>query len=65
MPLLGHLATDFSIWTPTFNSSAREGGIYGGQSVTGIGFSPGTSVLPCQYHATNASHSFIHLSLML
>jgi hypothetical protein len=25
------------------------------------GFSPGTSVSPCQYHSTNVPYSFIHL----
>jgi len=25
------------------------------------GFSPSTSVFPCQYHSTNASYPFIHL----
>ena len=28
-------------------------------------FSPSTSVFPCQYHSTIASHSFIHLPLIL
>lgn len=28
--------------------------VYGGQYDTRRGFSPGTSVFPCQYHSTNA-----------
>ena len=39
--------------------------IYSRESDTMIGFSPSTSVFPCQYHSTIAPYSFIHLPPML
>ena len=33
----------------------------GGQIHAGSGFSPSSSVFPCQYHSTNAPYPFTHL----
>jgi hypothetical protein len=41
-------------------SQANPGGFCVGQNGTGTGFSPSTSVFPCQYHSTIAPYSFIH-----
>jgi hypothetical protein len=44
---------------------ARPCGIHGAQRRTWTGFSPSTSVFPCQYHSTIGPYSFIHLPYTL
>ena len=54
-----------SHWTRIVKTRVRSQacafGIYGVQTCNGTGFSPSTSLSPCQYHSTIAPYSFIHL----
>jgi hypothetical protein len=57
------MAQAVSRWPLTAETRVRARvdpcGIYGGQSGTGAGFSPSSSVSPCQYHSTIAPYSSI------
>jgi hypothetical protein len=52
-----------SLWSlsaePRVRARVDPGGICGGQSGTGAGFSPNSSVFPCQYYFTIAPYSSI------
>ena len=64
VPFFGLSATSFSPRRYGFDHKSMYV-IYGRQSGSGLGYSPSTSVFPCQYHSTNAPYQFIHLPPML
>jgi hypothetical protein len=47
---------------PGFDPKSAHVGFVVDEVALGDDFSPGISVFPCQYHSTNDTHSFTHVS---
>ena len=54
VPWLRWLVAGLPLWRPDFDPESVPRGICSGQSGTGTGFSPNTSVFPSQFHFIGA-----------
>jgi hypothetical protein len=65
VPFLRRLAASHTLRRPQVRSQVSPCGIFGGQSDSGTGFSPSTSVFRRRYHSTIGTHSGISLNTTL